>query len=317
VLLRWGWVSPEISGTGCPLTQNGAWISVDWTSRPVDPTAVEQLAEDAKARHIHYLFPFATYVRSDGTFSPSYDHAAEFVSQFRSFNQETRLLAWIGIPLRNDGGLGIEGWVDLSGAETRQEIISFVVDLLDGARFDGVHLNAETVINGNPDYLLLLDETKSAIGPSRILSIAGNDWKPFVLSSVPFVGSHKWSDAYYRSIVERVDQVATMTYDSFAPLPALYRLWLRQQIRGISRTLEHSDVELLIGVSISRERTLTHRPNAENMSNGLAGICAAVAVPSKLGHRPQGVALYAAWEADVTDWQIWDTWLAPSTGAEQ
>jgi hypothetical protein len=72
---------------------------------------------------------------------------------------------------------------------------------------------------------------------------------------------------------------------------------------------------LIIGVSISRERSLTHRPKAENLLNGLAGICAATGGSAKLGHGPDGVAIYAAWEADATDWQTWETWLAFSTGA--
>ena len=32
-LLCWGWVPPGASSTACQLTENGAWISVDWTSQ--------------------------------------------------------------------------------------------------------------------------------------------------------------------------------------------------------------------------------------------------------------------------------------------
>ena len=170
-----------------------------------------------------------------------------------------------------------------------------------------MHLNVETVRNHDRDFLALLRETKEAIGPSRVLSIAGNDWKPDLLDKAPIIGDYKWSGRYYREVADRVDQIAVMTYDSFAPHPALYRLWLRGQVKGIAKNLAASDVELLFGVSISRERTLAHRPNAENMSSGLAGICAGLARPTE-NHPVAGVAVYAAWEATQDDWQVWESW---------
>jgi hypothetical protein len=66
----------------------------------VDKAAVRQLAEDAAHRQLRYLFPFVTFIQAGGSFSPSYGHASEFVTQFRRFNQETRLFAWIGVPLQ-------------------------------------------------------------------------------------------------------------------------------------------------------------------------------------------------------------------------
>jgi hypothetical protein len=65
--LRWAWVSPTIQARQCRLAQNAAWISVDWTSEPVDANAVTQLAEQAAQLHLRYLFPFTTYVKADGT----------------------------------------------------------------------------------------------------------------------------------------------------------------------------------------------------------------------------------------------------------
>lgn len=153
--LSWGWAPLKLPDAGCSLAYNAAWISVDWTSLPVDEPAVEQLAVDASSRRLRYLFPFTTYLRQDG-FSPSYAHAAEFVTAFRRHNQETLLLAWIGIPLKKTGVTGIEGWVDLSDPSQRAAIVAFAAGLVDKAGFDGIHLNAETVWDGNPDYLSLL-----------------------------------------------------------------------------------------------------------------------------------------------------------------
>jgi hypothetical protein len=268
----------------------------------VDEIAVAQLAEDVSARQIHYLFPFTTYVKSDGSFSPSYAHTAEFVSQFRRFNQETYLLAWVGVPL---------SWVNLADENTREEIATFVSKLVREAAFDGVHLDVETVLAGNPNYLLFLEDVRTALGPEYIISVASVSWIPTTVSKFQFVNGLRWHDEYYQAVAERVDQIATMTYDSSTPHPIFYRLWMREQVKGISKSLKDSDVELLIGVSISREHSTSHHPDVENLRSGLAGICAGLA-STQAKHTVQGIAIYAAWEAEATDWQIWDEWQVPA-----
>ena len=68
-------------------------------------------------------------------------------------------------------------------------------------------------------------------------------------------------------------------------------------------------MELLVGVSVSREKTSTHRPAAENLRNGLAGICAGLSESPPAGPVVDGVARYAAWEAGAVDWETWEGWL--------
>jgi hypothetical protein len=80
---------------------------------------------------------------------------------------------------------------------------------------------------------------------------------------------------------------------------------MREQVEEIAESVADTDVELLIGVSASDEKTAPHRPSAENMASGLAGICAAWKADC---HRIDGVVIYAAWEATVADWVVWDRW---------
>ena len=141
-LCWWGWVAPDTMGENCRLDANAAWISVDWTSQPVDPGLVSALAENAAKRKLQYLYPFAAYVKQEG--------------------------------------------------------------------------------------------------------------------------------------------------------------------------LIGSEVELLMGLSVSRERTLTHWPDAENMRSGLVGICAGLESRHTGRHPVSGVAIYAAWEATTGDWQTWDEWSTSS-----
>jgi len=309
VLVWWGWVPADVSSTPRELTDNGAWISVDWTSNPVDEDAVEQLAAQMSRRDIRYLFPFTTYLKEEGTFNPTYDYAGDFVATFRQFNSEPFLLAWIGLPLENEGMLGINGTVDLADAATRAKIVTLTVSLVEDAGFDGVHLDAETVRSGNQAYLLLLEEVKAVIG-DRTLSVAGSYWLPPPINGLPVLEKFKWESDYYREVAARVDQIATMTYDSGMPCPALYRLWMREQVRGIGHSLSESEVELLIGVSVSQEATFTHHPQAENLRSGLAGISAGLSRYTDAGALVDGVAVYAAWEANEVDWRMWERWTS-------
>jgi hypothetical protein len=151
LVLFWGWVPADISNLDCKFTQNAAWISADWTSKPVDDSTVRQLAENTKSRNIKYLFPYVSYLNSDGKFSPSYKYACEFANTFRKYSN-ARLLAWIGLPLANNRQIGVQGWVDLSDQDTRKQIVYFISDLMKQPGFDGVHINAETVQNNDPYF---------------------------------------------------------------------------------------------------------------------------------------------------------------------
>jgi len=264
---------------------------------------IQWLAESAASRKLRYLFAYASYLKADDTFNPTYNHATDFVTEFRRFNHDTKLLAWIGLPLKNSNFGGIAGWVDLDNQHTRTQITEFVAELMEESKFDGVHLDAETVLNHNQSYLLLLEEVKAVIGPQRILSIAGSHWLPEVSNSIPLINKTRWTDSYYQAIAERTDQIATMTYDSFNSVGAFYRLWMREQVQGIRHSLADSNVELLIGVSVAQENTTSHRTEVETLRNGLAGICAAS------GNKVvDGVAIYADWDFSAEDQVIWNAW---------
>ena len=304
LMLIWGWTPADFSNLNCKFTQNAAWISVDWTSNPVDENAVRQLSESAKSRKLKYFFPYVSYLKVDGSFSPSDKYAYEFVSTFRQFNKNTKVLAWIGVPLANNRPIGVQGWVDLSDQDSREQIVQYIANLMKQSDFDGVHINVETVQNNDPYFLNLLDEVSRKIGKDKIISIAGRHWYPDYINILPVLSDFRWTSVYYREVGQRVDQIATMTYDSYTFHPALYRLWMREQIKGISSSLESSQVELLIGVSVSQERTLSHWPAIESLANGIAGICAGLTNQKTI----QGIAVYADWEFSQSDRQVWQSW---------
>lgn len=308
VVARWLWVDASAALSEPRAFQNAAWISVDWTSQPVDDGSIKALAAEVAEQQIDYLYPFTTYVKETGEFSPSYDYAGDFIRAFRQYDQGTKVLAWIGMPVVSKRFYAPGGWVDLADEVERQRLVSFAADLVTGAGFDGVHLDVEHVDDGDQAYLALLRETKRALGPDKILSVAGNNWLPDWLNWV--TDGYKWGSAYYQQVAQSVDQVAAMTYDSLALWPGAYRWWMREQVIGISRAVSEPG-KVLIGISISREKTKTHRPQAETLAAGLAGAIAGLNSARSNPEAVQGMAIYAHWEATPEDWQIWqERWLA-------
>lgn len=303
IVLWWAWVPNRLDDPACYRTTNAAWIAVDWVAQPPDQPAIQSLTRSASERDIRYLYVYTSYLTADGTFNPTYDHAGAFVEQVRQADPDILLLAWIGIPLANDRSIGVQGWVDLADQQTRQQIVDFASMMVDDLGFDGIHLNTETVYNHDPDYLLLLQGLDQALGPDAILSIAGSHWMPDALNRLPLIHNFRWTGDYYRQAASHVDQIATMTYDSYALHPALYRLWMREEVRGLQRSLTDYEGDLLIGISVSTEQTRSHRPRAESLSNGLSGLCAAPGLESI-----SGAAIYADWDFSEQDRQTWASW---------
>lgn len=304
IVARWAWIPEDLELTDCTLSKNAAWIDVDWSSKPINESAVSELADALAGKQIKYVFPYTVYLKSDGSFSQSYQYAAQFVSTLRRFNPDISILAWIGIPLKNERSIGVKGSVDLTDQATRKAITNFIATLMKDSRFDGVQLDVETVLNNDPAFLLLLEESKNTIGADHKLSIASSHWVPNSVNSLPLIKDFRWTTDYYKAVAQRVDQIVTMTYDSYAPVPAVYRFWMREQTGGITHSLMESNVELLMGVSVSREETLAHRSDVETLKNGLAGMCASMPKSRAI----DGVALYADWDFAQSDWATWNEW---------
>jgi hypothetical protein len=104
-----------------------------------------------------------------------------------------------------------------------------------------------------------------------------------------------------------------MTYDSYMPHPALYRLWQRWQVIEASRALDGAGTELFIGVPTSEEATWSHRPYAENIASGLLGLVDGLNDAAARPAAVTGTAIYPHWETDESEWR---TYHALWTGRE-
>ncbi len=188
--------------------KNGMWLGVEWVNEPHADAEFVGLANDLARRQIRYVFVYTSHLRTDtGAFNNSYAHAAEFLHSFKKAQPSLKVLAWLGLPMPSLGGI-----VNLADAAIRQQIVTLSTYLVKTVGFDGIQLDPETVADGDQGLVKLLDESRSAIGSGKLLSLAAEKIQPlFPDQSIggPFVG---WSNTYYRQIAGHLDQIAVMTY---------------------------------------------------------------------------------------------------------
>jgi hypothetical protein len=281
---------------------NAVWLGVEWANEPHDTEDIIALANALNQRQVRYVFAYASYLKPDGRFNPTYSHAAEFVRMLKVTQPGLNVQAWVGIPLK---------CVDLSNVAMREKITEFCVDLVQDGEFDGVHLDPEPIPSDDTDVLALVDQVRDALGSESTLSIATRRiWPVFPDVRWPIVRQVAWRASYYREVARRVDQIAVMTYDSAMPLSMLYRQWMRFQVIEISRAVDGTGTQLFFGIPTSEERTWTHWPGAENMKSGIQGLIDGLNDAAAESAAVTGVAIYPYWDTQEAEWAVYKAlWL--------
>lgn len=295
--------------------QNAAWLDIVWANDPHTQEEIRALGEKLERNQIRHVFVYVSYLKDHGQFNPTYSYAKQFTRVLKGAHPGLDVQAWIGLPLARAGQADVNGYVDLSDPGTRAKVAAFCATMVQSYGFDGIHLDAEPIDDGDESVLLLLEEVRTAIGPAKTLSIATRRIWPF-LPDMPWPTMNRvaWSSEYYREIARRANQIAVMTYDSALPNAGLYSFYLRLEVVELTRALESSGAELFIGVPTSREETRTHRPEAENMHSGLQGVIQGLNDEDAKPAVVTGVAIYPEWETDEADWAVYRSlWLGQDT----
>lgn len=290
--------------------ENAAWLGVEWVKDSHSQREIKVLADALKQQQIRYVFVFTSYLKPSGEFNSTYAHSTTFVRTLKVAYPEVVILAWLGLPLKNSDRFNV-GYVELGNPSKRLQIAAFCEEIIRKGDFDGIHLDPEPITSGDANVLALLEQIRVTIGQQAILSIATRRIIPvFAEIHLPWSEQAAWDANYYREIANRVDQIAVMTYDSMMPTSRLYQQFVRFQVIQASRAVDGTDVQLLIGIPTSEEKTKTHNPKAENITSGLKGVIDGLNDAESKPKTVSGVAIYPYWETDATEWEIYTShWL--------
>jgi len=280
--------SPKARGTG----HDAEWLGHAWVDGRKTQSDVDDLARRLRGTGIKDLFVHAGPFDDDGTLDPAKDSRAAWA--VRQALPGVRVQAWLGAH-------AVPGQVRLGDPATRGRLLTSIGQVLDDG-FDGVHLDFEPVVDGDPDLLGLLDAAHAVTRQRGVLlsvSASHTSPAPLLAPAAGAVGWAVWSNGYLHQVAVRVDQVALMVYDSGLPTRAAFGGYVRRA------TLDALDavppgVALFIGLPAYHDDNLVHHADVETVGVTLRGVRQAV------GDRPParvfGVAIYVDFTITDDDW---------------
>jgi hypothetical protein len=185
--------------------------------------------------------------------------------------------------------------------------------------FDGIFLDAEVVWDGNQDFLALLRKIRAAVGIDVPISAAiPPDWSPSN-SSIPlpllFEPGTEWEKEYKQSVALLVDNMAVMAYLSSLSSPADYSQWVAYQVKAYALAIAelNTDTSLLIGIPTFDAEPPGHDPAVENIASAVEGVRLGLEQAGDAARYVKGLAIYAEWTTDPTEWANFQTvWVQSS-----
>ena len=291
---------------------NAIWAQHAWVGQTHSAQEYDELAALLQREQIGWLYAHVGPLDGDGHIPPAlYPNATAFIHEMKARLPNLKIMAWMG-QMEKDGG----GPLDISNSETRTRIVAEAYRFAVEFGFDGIHYDIEPVHNLNPHFLDLLDETRAAIGPGKLLSISAPKWAP-AARVIPFVqatfgrGSAWWTTYYFLTVSIHVDQLVVMMYNTALPTASLYETLVQQETKAILQANASSPhpAEVLIGIPTYHDNGPGFHDAAENMQSGLQGITAGLNSGEDTSHFG-GVAIYPLWLTSQSDWQTYDhLWL--------
>lgn len=280
---------------------NGIWLQHGWLGDEMwfhengrDRTKfrsaekVGELRGRLVSHGIRYVFPHLCPCKPDGLIAANDPTQTELF--LNTIGPEIQVIPWIG-GVRDESALpGSKAW--------RAGFTKSAAALLAAhPRLAGVHVNIEPMPDGDADYLVLLDELRAALPQGKILSVAAypppTRWHPY-----PDV---HWSEAYFRQVAKRADQIVPMLYDTSLRWKKPYRKLMVDWTKEVLAWSE--DKQVLLGLPAYDDAgTGYHDPKVENLTNALRGVHAGLEDGKPANYA--GIAVYSEWEMDEGDWRV-------------
>lgn len=277
--------------------KNGLWLRYYWYAGKQNDDDFKSMTERLRTNQIRYAYFHVLNAQADGHL-----HMRKLVEAQKITNAVhaevpgCMPIAWLYI-----GSFGKQP-VDLSKPEVRKNLVDEALWLTGPCGFDGVQWDYEFAANGSEGLLKLLEETRSALPKSKLLSVATPMWYPGTLWG--------WSDEYFKQVCARCDQIAVMCYDSYLYFPRAYSWLLSEQTIHASKNCERTKCTVVLGLPTYEDVTLAHLAFSESLIHGMRGVCDGLASKEVDKRNFDGIALFADYTTDKNEWNDYERfWL--------
>lgn len=301
-----------------PIIPNALWIGTEWTYATHDQEAIDEFVAHLKKHQIGEVYAWVSWLQVDNTWrgAQNFNTVQQFVQQVKASYPELVLYGWVSLPV--DVG---EGNYRLDDETVQQAVADFSGRVVTTMGFDGVFLNIEPVWNGDENFLVLLRKVRQVLGPDVPISTAiPPDWSPLGVDiPVPplIVPGTVWDKSYKQSVALLVDQLAIMAYNSGLTVnagftPADYSAWMAYQVVAYAEAVAELGIntEVMIGIPTYEAELPGHDPMVESVPAAAAGVIDGLRQAGESAARVRGVAIYAGWETDETEWeQFYRYWV--------
>jgi hypothetical protein len=280
--------------------ENGLWLHSSWYFGRHTGVERGQLAQSLHDHEIRYAYFHVRGILHTGRLEYHCEkQARQLTDGLHRDAPEIKAIAWVYAGNRRG-----RGWVDLHDPMVRRAMVGEAVWLVTACGFDGVQWDYEICPDGDADFLSLIRETRAALPPGKTLSVATPIVFPFFHLA--------WSEQYLGRVAALSDQVVVMCYDTVAYFPRAYVAITRDQVIAATRTAARANprCRVLIGIPTYAAGTPSHNPRAENIANAFRGVRAGLADPRADLSSFAGVALFADYTTEKTDWRTYEkVWL--------
>ena len=316
-ITTWRLTATTTNYTGAHFNQghNAVWLEHTWAGESHSSAAYDQLAAQLAHEQIGYVYAHVGPLESTGTIPATLaPNAARLADALHARLPHLQVLAWIG-QVEAASGLPPDQVVNLDDSQVRARIAATAAHFVLADGFDGIHYDIEPILNNNPRFLDLLDETRAATPTGTILSISAQKWAPnATIANLAFHTGHAgawWTSYYFASVASHVDQLVVMSYDTGMPTAALYQVAIKQETQHIleaARTARHPP-QVLMGIPTYAGASVWFHDSAEKMDSALHGIIAGLNSDAGTGIFT-GVAVYRLATTQESAWATYDKlWL--------
>ncbi|RPJ01710.1 MAG: hypothetical protein EHM39_02910 [Chloroflexi bacterium] len=287
-----------------PSGDNRTWLEYAWTSAPVNENAVQQLGERLGDNAITMVYLEASAWRTDGTLLEG-QYAADFARSLRDAYPNIKVLLW----LRMSGE-------EIAQDERRATAVDLARKAVSEWDFDGVQLNARTVLDNSDFYIQLVRDLRGAAGDDALLSLTVPPDRvptdPDVPADPTVDPGLTWGVNYKQRVgLLGIDEVVVMAHASGLSDADQYETWVAYQVESYVAAMAELDRPPAISVALpTYDAAPDHDPAVEDIRASARGVKAGINQAGRDGRLVRGVGLYEYKSTDSLEWvQFSEHWL--------